>query len=1083
MKIAGRLFLILFLSSSFLSAQQTNREYLFTQLRMEDGLSQSSVYCIIQDMKGYLWVGTANGLNRYDGYTFKIYYTNPLDSTSISDNGIFSLLEDKDGIIWVGTVEGVLNKFNRQTETFERFRLLDTMKVESATDENFYGYPIPFSRSNDKSVTSLAEDKEGNLWIGTWGMGLVKYNKKENSVVHFYKNPASVRNIGSNRIRSVVVDSDGVVWAGSLGDGLIRIIPSNGKQKTEQYDITIFRHSSKDKTSLSDNRVTSLFIDKDKNIFIGTYGGGFNVLSKSEQDKDQSSVRFINFKNNLGAGNSLSSNTVMAILQDHLGYYWMGTFGGGMDRFDYRSKTYTHFRNDPMDLNSLSKNDILSIFEDRSGNLWVGTLLGKGLNKVERTSVKFNQISKASMSAEQAGSAIKGLDDDVVWSLYPDKDSVLWIGTFKGGLNRFDRKNFKFTYYEHNPANPNSISDNHVRAIAGDRFGNLWIGTYNGGLNKFNKQTHRFVSYVHSDYDSLSLGANQVQSIYIDSSDTIWIGTFGGGLNYFKYNRNSSNRIEFKKYLNNPIDPFSISDNRVYCIYEDREGTLWIGTFGGGLDKFDRNSGKFISYRNIPDDVTSLSDNRVMSVYEDENGFLWVGTFGGGLHKFDKKTERFIRYNQKNRINISVVYGVLEDKNKNLWFSSDDGIFKFNIAANSFVQYDLHDGLQGLEFSGGAYAQSESGEMFFGGINGVNYFYPDSVKDNQSIPPIVISQIRIFNEPISGEHDTLVLDFNQNFFSVEFSAMDFTHPLDNQYAYYLQGIDPDWHYVDAKRRIASYTNLSPGEYVFRVRGSNNDGVWNNEGAALHLIVLPPFWQRWWFISIAVIVIGFIIYYLSTIRFRSLLAIEKLKVRLAADLHDSIGSGLTEISILSEIAAANVSSSKGTEEQLKSVSEKSRQLIDNMSDIVWMINPKKDSLYDLILRLKDIYSDFLGTFGISFKTVNIEEFASLKLPMDYKQNLFLIFKEAINNAIKYSKCRKITLEANLNKDELQLILTDDGIGMDIEKVKKGNGLINIFNRANKLGGSVKLDSVPEKGTTIKFVGKITTANKLKLFFSK
>ncbi|MFA3783965.1 two-component regulator propeller domain-containing protein [Melioribacteraceae bacterium 4301-Me] len=1053
-------------------AQQSNQEYTFRQLRMEDGLSQSTAFCMIQDKKGYLWIGTANGLNRYDGYSFKVYYNDPLDSNSISDNGIFSLYEDKDGNIWIGTIMGYLNKFERKKEIFKKIKLFDNLANDNPCKS--YEFPFPFSRNNEKSIMSIAEDKQGYLWIATWGMGLIRYDKKKNEILRFHKNDNNNRHITSNRIKSVVVDSYGNIWAGSLGGGLVRITPkeNNSFHKVmNSYDIAQFSFSPINKNSLSSNNITCLSLDNNGNLLIGTYGGGFNILNKSELNKNKEEIHFVNYTNKPNNLNSLSSNIVMAIIQDHLNYYWVGTFEGGLDRLDLKTHNYTNFKNNPTMPNSLSKNDILSLFEDRSGNIWVGTHLGKGINKIERNLVKFNRLSRAAQKNV-------GLNDEVVWAIYPDKDSILWIGTYKGGLNCFDRKNLHFTYYIHKADDPFSISDNHIRAIADDGMGNLWIGTYDKGLNKFNKKTKQFQHYFHSDKDTTSLSSNQIQAVYIDSSKTFWIGTFGGGLNYFKYNPHQNGRIAFKKYLHNPNDQFSISDNRIYCIYEDKEGILWIGTFGGGLNKFNKETQKFFPYKNIPSDINSLSDNRVISIYEDENNFLWVGTFGGGLNKFDKKTEKFVRYNQKHRINSTVTYGILEDDKNNLWLSTDNGLFKLNTVTNKFIQYDLHDGIQSMEFNGGAFAKSTSGEMFFGGINGLNYFYPDSIKDNQYIPPVVISKIRIFNEPITGEPDTLILEFNQNFFSFEFAALDFTYPPDNLYAYKLEGFDMDWHYVNSKNRMANYTNLSPGKYIFKVKGSNNDGLWNMEGTNLYIIISPPFWQRWWFITVLTIVIGLTVYYLSTIRFRALLSIEKLKTKLAADIHDNIGAGLTEISILSEIATSKIKLSSEVTNELKLISEKSRLLIDNMSDIVWIINPMKDSLYDLILKLKDTYSDLLNTMGISFGTTYVEKLASIKLPIEYKQNLFLIFKEAINNSIKYSKCKKILLEAKINNDELQITLSDDGVGIDFNSIKKGNGLINMKSRAEKIQGRLTINSKLGAGTEIKFSSKVNFINRLK-----
>ncbi len=1047
----------------FSSTGAQSREYQFKQINIEDGLSQSTIFCMLQDKKGFLWFGTANGLNRYDGYNFKIFVNDPLDSTTISDNSILSIYEDKEEYIWIGTVEGVLNRFDRSTGTFRRFNVTDTLKADPSFDEKYFDFPLPFSRNSNKSITTIAEGKENNLWIGTWGIGLINYNKKTGAIKHYSYNQISKEGLGSNRIKSIVKDESNL-WVGTIGSGLFKVIEGDNQTYFVNYNKT-----SKELNSLSNDQIVDLTLDSNGNLWIGTYGGGLNFLSRENKILPPEEANFINYIASMRNKNGLSSNIVTSIIEDDFGAIWLGTLGGGLDKFEPQKNLFTNFKNDPNISFSISKNDILSLLEDSSGNIWVGSHLGKGLNKIERWSIKFNQVSKDIYNRN-------GLNDDVVWSIMEDENSSLWIGTYKGGLNKWERKTDKFTYYRSDPVDYSSLNDNHIRALKNDERGFIWIGTYNGGLNLFNKSTNQFFKYLNDPFDSLSLGANQVQSIYIDKSNKVWIGTFGGGLNQINAFEKIPAKLNFKRYKNNQNDPFSISDDRVYTIFEDSEGILWVGTFGGGLNKFDRKNERFVSYKNIAGDQSSLSDNRVMGIYEDRTGRLWISTYGGGLLKFDKKNEKFTRYNQKNRLISSVVYGVLEDEKGNLWLSSDNGLFKFNSQTELFTQYDIHDGLQSLEFSGGAYFKSRSGEMFFGGINGFNYFYPDSIKDNYFIPPIVISSVRIFNEPVRGEIDSVYLSYDQNFLSIEFSALDFTNPIENQYAYILEGIENEWHYVDSRRRIANYTNLAPGKYIFRVRGSNNDGVWNNVGTELHIFISPPYWQTWWFITLTVLFLGFVIYYLSTIRFRNLLSIEKLKSKLSADLHDNIGSGLTEISILSELAANEIkSSSTDPQHKLNLISEKARMLIDNMSDIVWMVNPHRDSLYHVILRLKDSYSDFLSSMEISFGTVNLEKFASVKLPMDYKQNLFLIFKEAINNSIKHSGCKKIILEANLNKDVLELIMIDDGTGLDPDNIKYGNGILNMKSRAKVIGGNLEINSSDE-GTTIKFTGKISTIKK-------
>lgn len=1068
----AKYFLSILLISSAISfsawGQSTNQQenFQFRQIKVEEGLSQSTVSCMLQDRKGFLWFGTPHGLNRYDGYNFSVFVNDPQDTTTISDNGILSLFEDKNGFIWIGTAGGVFNKYDRKKGTFTRYYFTDSIQTDEDPDENYFDFPLPYSRSSNNSITVISQDDKDFFWIGTWGKGLVKFDAVNNKFEYFHHSKDQPSSFHSNRVKAILPEPNGTLWVGTLGGGLYKL-STIGKQ----IQFNKYEHNNST-SSLSDNKVISIFKDRDGDLWIGTYGGGLNRLTKQFQEAEVSKAKFERFVN-VPNENSLSNNIVTSIIQDGNGFLWFGTFGGGLNRFNKSNKTFTVLKNNPQIPTTITKNDVLSLMEDRSGTLWVGTNLGKGLSNLERNTVKFHQIDRDVNN-------VNGLNDDVVWALHEDENSVLWIGTYNGGLNKFDRKTGRFTYYRFDPTNPNSISDNHIRSIADDGSGNLWIGTYSGGLNKFNKSTGYSTRYSFLLKDSIKRGSNQVQALLIDRSKNLWVGTFGGGLIKLRAEDLKANQIEFERFEHDAKNPFSLNDDRIYSITEDNDGILWIGTFGGGLNKFDPETKRFISYKNIPGDETSIGDNRVNTIYKGDFGNLWIGMYGGGLQKFDKRTEKFTRFNKKNQMFSSSVYGILEDNNKNLWISTDDGLFKFSLATEIFTQYDLHDGLQSLEFSGGAYFKSKKGEMFFGGINGFNYFFPDSVKENQFIPPIVISNVRIFNNPVLGEKDSLELSYSQNFFSFEFAALDFTNPLDNQYAYMLDGFDPDWHYVDSRRRIANYANLLPGEYVFRVRGSNNDGAWNNAGAKIYIRILPPIWRRLWFIITSFLLVAFLIFYLGTVRFRSLLAIEKLKGKLAADLHDNVGSGLTEISILSELASQKIKDvSPDSSNNLNIISEKARQLIDGMSDIVWMVNPHRDSLSHVLLRLKDTYSDLLYSAGISFKTSNLEKLNSLKLPMEFKQNLYLIFKEGINNAIKHSNCKKIFLEASLNKETLEVILKDDGSGIDKEKEELGNGITNMKNRAYSLGCDLMIESSCE-GTSIKFVGKIRGIKRV--FFS-
>lgn len=1049
--------LILLFVNTF--AQEIN--YTIDQLKVADGLSQTTIQAILQDKKGYMWFGTGNGLNRFDGYNFVVYRNNPLDDNSISNNAITSLYEDDNGFIWIGTISGIVNRFDRNSNTFLRLDISATLPLPENPTE-YYEYPISFSRNNNNSITSITEDNDGNLWIGTWGKGLVVLNKKTGKKTHFTYNRSNPEGLSYNRIMKIIKDKDGTMWIATFGGGLNRAQKNNKGYVFDKY------LESERPGAISDNRILSLMEDKNEGLWIGTFSGGLNYLSKENEELPVNSAKFITYKNSFDI-NSLSNDIVMSIIEDRFGYIWIGTFGGGLDRFNRKNNEFINFKNLPLEDNSIADNEVISLYEDKGGIIWVGTHLGSGISKLLGNRIKFNKLKRMPDKPNS-------LSDDVVWSVYKDKEGILWIGTYRGGLNKYDPVSKKVTVY--NTKN-SGIAGDHIRAITEDKSGNLWIGTYNKGLNRFNKKTGKFTLFTHSPNNPNSLSANPIQSIYIDSRNTIWIGTFGGGLNYADLNKQE---LKFSAYKNDPNNFSSISDNRVYSIFEDSRGVLWIGTFGGGLNKFNSSSKTFERFQNRALDGKSLSSDRVMCVFEDSKNQLWIGTYGGGLNKFNQETRSFKRYYGNEKISSDVVYGILEDDNNNIWMSSDNGLFRLNLNTEGITNYQLDDGIQDLEFSGGAYYRTSDGELIFGGVKGLNYFYPKNIQDNKFIPQIVINSIKVFDKELQGERKEIELEYYENFLTFEFAALDFANPKNNTYKYMLEGLENDWITTSSSMRIASYTNLAPGEYIFKVKGSNSDATWNNTGAEVRIVIKSPIWKRWWFITGGVILLGIILYYLSTVRIKTQLAIERLKAKLAADLHDNIGSGLTEISILSEVAKNAVPEENiQAQNNLKNISEEARVLVDNMSDIVWVVNPKRDSLHDLIIRLKDSYGDLLQQLGISFKIVGLEKISNIKLPMDYKQNLFLIFKESINNCIKHSNCTRIVLDVHYENSLLEITLSDDGKGLPDKYTGLGNGLKNMQTRAAICGGTLQIDSESEKWTRIKFRGKISKLSKLKLYF--
>jgi len=455
-------------------------EFLVRQIRLEEGLSQSTILSIIQDKKGFLWIGTANGLNRYDGYSFKIFSHDPMDSNSISDNGILSLFESKDGSLWIGTIEGVLNKYNSKEGRFYRYDIFSDQPFKREEEKLLFEFPLPYSRNNMKTITSITEDEMGNLWIGTWDSGIICINIKSGKKIWFNKFNNSEYRIPVNTIKKILI-RENVLWAATLGGGIMKL--TFGKLIND-FSVQTYQINQANKNSLPDNKVTDIILDGNNRLVAGTFGGGIAILPVSEQTKNPNEAKFIIHKTGF-PHSILSSDNITALLQNRDGYYFAGTFGAGIDIISPDFSSRYNFKNDPLNINSLTRNDIIKLFEDRNGNVWAGTHLGRGLNKIEKANKKFNQISK-SLTREN------WINDDVVWALYPDKDSVLWIGTYKGGLNKYDRKNNRYTYFKKESGN---ISDNHIRAIADAGGGNLLIGTYSNGLDLFSKTSGTIIRF------------------------------------------------------------------------------------------------------------------------------------------------------------------------------------------------------------------------------------------------------------------------------------------------------------------------------------------------------------------------------------------------------------------------------------------------------------------------------------------------------------------------------------------------------------------------------------------------------------
>jgi two-component system sensor histidine kinase/response regulator len=851
-KIALGLWLAFIFLSSALTAQED--AFQVQRLSSQQGLSQSSVNCILQDGRGFLWIGTQDGLNRFDGNRFTLYTYDPEDPGSLPDGNILALHEDRWGSIWIGTLAGGLSRLDKETHRITSYR---------------HGRGNPDSLANDR-VTAIVEDRLGSLWVGTYGGGLDRFDPRSNTFTHHRNDPKNPKSLTNDRINCLFLDSSGLLWIGTF-DGLNRLDPSSG-------EFIHFRNDPREAGSLSDNQVVAICEDHSGKLWVGTENGGVNQY-------DRGQGRFIRFRNNPREPPALSNNNIRAIFEDSQGLIWIGTRRGGLNIYDPKANTITSHRYDSKNPNSLSDDDIRVFFEDRAGIIWIGTF-GGGLNSYDSAKKKFAHYTHQENDPQSlAGYAVR--------TVAADKLGKIWIGTFNG-LNRFDPITKRFDLYQNNPGNPQSLSNNLVYCLAEDKQGTIWVGTQGGGLNRLDPRTNRWTRFLHNPKNPGSLSDDIVNTIFIDREGVLWVGTLLG-LDRFDRGKN-----RFSHNQNDPNDPASLSDNDVRAIYEDRSGRMWIGTRNGGLNAFDRSSGKFRRFERDLDNSHGLSSNCIFCIQEDRSGIIWIGTRSGGLNRFDPATETFTHFTVKQGLPNNVVYGILEDDKGYLWLSTNNGLACFNPKTKKFKKYDSRDGLQGNEFNFGAYAKTPNGEMMFGGINGFNIFQPASLEVNPHVPPIVLTDFQIFNRSVPvgrgqggrpilikniTETEAVTLSYKENVFSFEFAALDFSMPDRNEYAYMMAGFEKDWNYV-GNRHFVTYTNLPPGRYVFRAKGSNNDGIWNEEGVSLKISITPPFTQTIWFRGGAILaglllVLSFMQLRTRSIRQKNIQLEEKVQERTSA----------------------------------------------------------------------------------------------------------------------------------------------------------------------------------------------------------
>lgn len=766
-------------------------QFSFSGYSIADGLSQSVVICVFQDSRGYIWLGTQNGLNRFDGYNFKVFTYQPDDPSSISNNWIYAITEDREGNLWIGT-KGGLNKYFTKEDRFLRI-----------------GYSTPYPSDVTQLVYDVKCARNGNILINTPPV-LSICNPDDLSFQHFIA-PLNLDGRVKDYNIPLLEDDEGRIWMGST-TGMACFLPESGNFIENCRD-SLFS------AGLSDNNITALWQAPGGNLWIGT-SYGLNCLNTTDGTIKTYLERY-----------QEGQHFIRAVLGDDSGNLWVATEGGGMFLMRDAPEGNTRMQAFRPDNSSLFHNIILSLMIDRSKNLWIGTL--SGVNKLDLKKPKFQLFrnSESAFSVDLAG--------NVIASLFKDRNQRIWVGLWGQGLDILDRETGDVIHYEKEKAPPFYIPDNYVHVIFQDSEGNIWIGTRDGIL-VYDEPARQFIRpYLFASNPGMpALNGLRIFRIAEGHRGEYWIATQNGL--YLKL----PNSSKTERFHTGASPPFQISSNLVYSVLEDQEGLIWIAT-ANGLDLFDPMASTMKHFRKSESDSLSLADNYVTALCEDHLGNIWIGTTSF-VNKFSKRDQSFVYYSQTHGLPGNLVYNIVEDMNHHLWFATGNGLCCFFPETQTCQNYTIDDGLQSAEFNIGAAFLSPDGELFLGGMNGFNAFYPDSIRPNPFLPPVVITSVyrnvngvREYFQP--GMERKIILKHNEYSVTIEFAALEFTNPARNRFMYQLEGVDDAW-IENGSRNFIAFSNLAAGKYFLNIRGSNNDGIWNEEPARLQIVVLPPWWK-------------------------------------------------------------------------------------------------------------------------------------------------------------------------------------------------------------------------------------------------
>lgn len=994
----------------------------FEPLTINDGLSQGMVNCILQDKFGFMWFATRDGLNRYDGHRFVVYQHDPSDSTSLSDNFVQTIFEDSKGRLWIGTSSKGVELFDRENDNFIHLR--DLLNNSSPLANDY--------------VMQIREDKTGLLWISSLTkLVTLRVNEHEMQMDkrYVYKTISPYR-------YSIFISSDGTHYFS--GDG--KIFRTRASSETLSLSDTLSSNLIYQGEAEYSNRNVRFYEDTYRHYI-------YYFFEKKITRQSQLNDVIETVSNGIFHKGIYSS----AFFQDDSRNIWICDLEWLLV-FDPITKKMSRISAFDSNLEKFLDN-IHTIYRDKGGTIWIGTK-GYGLLKHNPSTEKFNRTGNATtlfISGTAGGNILMCRSGKYAEIFDPVK------ATFIGTIPSPD----VFPIPE---GNPGGIMD---AIVEGDP-----------GIFWFCKERVGCYDSIHKKIKFYLEGKGKSFPIYKSSKNEIWCG---GQTALCRYDNERDDFVEYPY----PVTPIDDPYRFIESMYDDTDGILWIGTTRG-LFRFNPINNSWKQFKNIPNDSTSLSVNTIFSLCPDPlhpDEYLWVGTNGGGLNRFDYKTEKFKRYIEKDGLPSNVVYGIVSDENRSLWLSTNKGLAEFDREKKFIRKFEQSDGLQGNEFNRYSYCKLKTGLICFGGVNGFNYFYPEGISYNHIIPQIQITDIKISNQsvPLKSEGGRLekpsymtkeiVLDYRDNMISFEFAAMDFSAPSKNLYQYKLDGFDKKWIQAGTDYS-ATYTNLDPGRYLFKVQGSNNDEIWNDHGAFINIVILPPWYMTIWFRIGAILFFSAAIYLFYRYRVRQALKLQLVRETIARDLHDEIGSTLQSISMYS-VVAGKVVAEKAPEakEMLSQISESTSSMMEALSDIVWTINTRNDRFDNMVNRMREFAVEALEPRNCKVHFSTTANLFSYNLKMEKRKNLFLIFKETINNAARHGNPKNVWVDCSIRQNKLYLRITDDGNGFGgmngsgSSEETRGNGLINIRQRADELKGNINIKSEAGKGTVVELDFKI------------